>query len=167
MFSCDNRFFPSRGHLLTHILNILWPFFSVIDFCLTKQLTCDQVTNYTSLKMAWASQASCKQRAGRAGRVSTGRVYRLVPAEYFSVSIYIFYYCYEWNSPWALLVIIYFQKFTAVSHWERYSNNGSHLKERKRRQSWYNLSLGLLIITVIFHCPQIFFLYVAFSAVHE
>ncbi|XP_069986926.1 ATP-dependent RNA helicase TDRD9 [Penaeus vannamei] len=56
----------------------------VIDFCLTKQLTCDQVTNYTSLKMAWASQASCKQRAGRAGRVSTGRVYRLVPAEYFS-----------------------------------------------------------------------------------
>ncbi|XP_047483544.1 ATP-dependent RNA helicase TDRD9-like isoform X2 [Penaeus chinensis] len=55
----------------------------VIDFCLTKQLTCDQVTNYTSLKLAWASQASCKQRAGRAGRVSTGRVYRLVPADFF------------------------------------------------------------------------------------
>ncbi|XP_053657459.1 ATP-dependent RNA helicase TDRD9 isoform X1 [Cherax quadricarinatus] len=58
----------------------------VIDFCLTKVLTCDEVTNYTSLKLTWASQASCQQRAGRSGRVSTGRVYRLVPQNLFKVS---------------------------------------------------------------------------------
>jgi len=31
-----------------------------------------------SLRLQWASKASAKQRAGRAGRVSNGRVYRLV-----------------------------------------------------------------------------------------
>ncbi|XP_066947953.1 ATP-dependent RNA helicase TDRD9 isoform X1 [Macrobrachium rosenbergii] len=55
----------------------------VVDFCLTKILTCDVITNYTSLKLAWASKASCKQRAGRSGRVSDGRVYRLVPRGFF------------------------------------------------------------------------------------
>ncbi|XP_071517093.1 ATP-dependent RNA helicase TDRD9 [Panulirus ornatus] len=55
----------------------------VIDFCLTKVLCCDIVTNYTSLKLAWTSQASCKQRAGRSGRVSSGRVYRLIPQVFF------------------------------------------------------------------------------------
>ncbi|XP_050715032.1 ATP-dependent RNA helicase TDRD9-like [Eriocheir sinensis] len=55
----------------------------VIDFCLTKVLTCDEVTNYTSLKLAWTSKASCKQRAGRCGRVSSGRVYRLVPPAFY------------------------------------------------------------------------------------
>ncbi|XP_068210369.1 ATP-dependent RNA helicase TDRD9-like [Palaemon carinicauda] len=57
----------------------------VVDFCLTKILTCDVVTNYTSLKLSWASKASCKQRAGRSGRVSDGRVYRLVPRWFFEV----------------------------------------------------------------------------------
>ncbi|XP_045135762.1 ATP-dependent RNA helicase TDRD9-like isoform X2 [Portunus trituberculatus] len=55
----------------------------VIDFCLTKVLTCDEITNYTSLKLAWTSKASCKQRAGRCGRVSSGRVYCLVPKQFY------------------------------------------------------------------------------------
>ena len=38
--------------------------FSVIDFCLTKNLTCDFETNYTSLQVDWASKANCRQREG-------------------------------------------------------------------------------------------------------
>ncbi|RXG53979.1 putative ATP-dependent RNA helicase TDRD9 [Armadillidium vulgare] len=55
----------------------------VIDFCLTKELNTDPITNYTSLKMVWASKASCTQRAGRAGRVASGRVYRLVKESFY------------------------------------------------------------------------------------
>lgn len=50
----------------------------VIDFCLTKSLVSDPNTNYTSLQMEWASRANCTQRKGRAGRVSDGRVYRMI-----------------------------------------------------------------------------------------
>ena len=49
----------------------------VIDFCLTKKLVCDPVTNYTALQLLWADKNSCEQRKGRAGRVSDGRVFRL------------------------------------------------------------------------------------------
>lgn len=62
---------------------------SVIDFCLTKVVSRDIVTNYTSLKLAWTSKASCKQRAGRSGRVSSGRVYRLIPQIFFEVGKYL------------------------------------------------------------------------------
>lgn len=55
----------------------------VIDFCLTKSLVTDSSTNLTSLQLHWASKASCKQRAGRAGRVMNGRVYRLVSRDYY------------------------------------------------------------------------------------
>ncbi|CAL4066121.1 unnamed protein product, partial [Meganyctiphanes norvegica] len=55
----------------------------VIDFCLTKNLTCDPVTNYTSLKMSWTSKSSCDQRRGRCGRTSDGRLYRLVDRDYY------------------------------------------------------------------------------------
>lgn len=55
----------------------------VIDFCLTKQLVCDPSTNYTCLQLEWASKANCIQRKGRAGRVSNGRVYRLVPHRFW------------------------------------------------------------------------------------
>lgn len=51
----------------------------VIDFCLTKSLCRDRETNYVSLQLEWAAKANCEQRRGRAGRVSDGRVYRLVP----------------------------------------------------------------------------------------
>ncbi|XP_034834084.1 probable ATP-dependent RNA helicase spindle-E [Maniola hyperantus] len=50
----------------------------VIDFCLMKVLVADQHTNFTSLQLKWASKTNCEQRAGRAGRVRDGRVYRLV-----------------------------------------------------------------------------------------
>uniref|UniRef100_H2YE71 RNA helicase n=1 Tax=Ciona savignyi TaxID=51511 RepID=H2YE71_CIOSA len=50
----------------------------VIDFCLTKCLVCDLDTNYQSLRLQWSSKASGKQRSGRAGRVSSGKVFRLV-----------------------------------------------------------------------------------------
>lgn len=56
---------------------------TVIDFCLTKNIQTDRDTNMTCLKMNWASKANCKQRMGRAGRVSNGRVYRLVHKAFF------------------------------------------------------------------------------------
>ncbi|XP_067938858.1 ATP-dependent RNA helicase TDRD9-like [Watersipora subatra] len=55
----------------------------VIDFCLTKCLQTDPETNMTCLRMEWASKANCKQRMGRAGRVSNGRVYRLVHRNFY------------------------------------------------------------------------------------
>ncbi|XP_014672536.1 PREDICTED: putative ATP-dependent RNA helicase TDRD9, partial [Priapulus caudatus] len=55
----------------------------VIDFCLTKSLVCDTETNYTSLQLEWASKANCVQRKGRAGRVSSGRVYRMVTRKFY------------------------------------------------------------------------------------
>lgn len=59
----------------------------VIDFCLTKALVCDLGTNYQSLRLQWASKANCNQRKGRAGRVSNGRVYRLVTKDFWNNSI--------------------------------------------------------------------------------
>ena len=59
----------------------------VIDFCLTKAMVCDLDTNYQSLRLQWASKASGKQRAGRAGRVSKGKVYRLVKREFWDYEL--------------------------------------------------------------------------------
>ncbi|XP_064649764.1 ATP-dependent RNA helicase TDRD9-like [Lineus longissimus] len=59
----------------------------VIDMCLTKNLVSDNDTNYTSLQLEWASKANCTQRKGRAGRVSNGRVYRMVTREFYRDSI--------------------------------------------------------------------------------
>lgn len=56
----------------------------VIDFCLTKNQVCDSTTNYSWLQLEWASKAQCTQRKGRAGRVSNGRVYRMVTNEFFN-----------------------------------------------------------------------------------
>ncbi|XP_051160838.1 probable ATP-dependent RNA helicase spindle-E [Leptopilina boulardi] len=55
----------------------------VIDFCLTKQLVMNSITNFQSLELVWASKANCDQRAGRTGRVMAGRVYRLVPKLFY------------------------------------------------------------------------------------
>ncbi|OAD56842.1 putative ATP-dependent RNA helicase spindle-E [Eufriesea mexicana] len=55
----------------------------VIDFCLTKQLIMDPQTNFQCLELRWASKVNCDQRAGRAGRVMDGRVYRLVPQAFY------------------------------------------------------------------------------------
>ncbi|XP_055923260.1 probable ATP-dependent RNA helicase spindle-E [Eupeodes corollae] len=55
----------------------------VIDFCLTKSLITDTSTNFTSLQLHWASRANCRQRAGRAGRVMNGRVYRMISKQFY------------------------------------------------------------------------------------
>lgn len=55
----------------------------VIDFCLTKILVTDSATNYSHLKLSWASRNSCVQRSGRVGRVRNGRVYRFVYSNFF------------------------------------------------------------------------------------
>lgn len=52
-----------------------------------KQIKNELKSNYSMLVMNWASKSNCKQRAGRVGRVSNGRVYRLVPESLFSVSV--------------------------------------------------------------------------------
>ncbi|XP_070607624.1 ATP-dependent RNA helicase TDRD9 isoform X2 [Erythrolamprus reginae] len=55
----------------------------VIDFCLNRNLVCDEDTNYQSLRLCWASKNSCDQRRGRAGRVSKGYCYRLVHKDFW------------------------------------------------------------------------------------
>ncbi|CAK1583629.1 unnamed protein product [Parnassius mnemosyne] len=55
----------------------------VIDYCLMKVLVADENTNFTSLQLSWASKTNCEQRAGRAGRVRDGRVYRLVIDKFY------------------------------------------------------------------------------------
>lgn len=59
----------------------------VIDFCLTKYLKSDSLKNCTRLEMAWASKSNCQQRSGRAGRVSNGKCYRMVPKRFYNVSV--------------------------------------------------------------------------------
>ena len=49
----------------------------VIDFMLSKELFYDPQTKSESLVLSWVSKASSKQRAGRAGRVADGIVFRL------------------------------------------------------------------------------------------
>ena len=38
---------------------------------------------YSSLQLVWTDKNSCRQRKGRAGRVKSGRVYRLVFADFY------------------------------------------------------------------------------------
>ncbi|XP_017053534.1 probable ATP-dependent RNA helicase spindle-E [Drosophila ficusphila] len=55
----------------------------VIDFCLTKVLVTDSATGFSSLRLTWASKANCRQRAGRVGRLRSGRVYRMVKKSFY------------------------------------------------------------------------------------
>ncbi|KAL3288338.1 hypothetical protein HHI36_002786 [Cryptolaemus montrouzieri] len=59
----------------------------VVDFCLTKNMVVDKITKFPSLQLEWASHVSCDQRAGRAGRVSNGRVYRLVSKNFYETEM--------------------------------------------------------------------------------
>lgn len=56
----------------------------VVDFCLTKQVVNDHTSSYQSLQLQWASKSNCKQRAGRAGRVSEGMVFHLVTRKFYN-----------------------------------------------------------------------------------
>lgn len=57
----------------------------VIDFCLTKALVMDDVTGLPTLQLQWVSKANAIQRAGRAGRVSRGRAWRLVHSKFYAL----------------------------------------------------------------------------------
>jgi ATP-dependent RNA helicase TDRD9 len=46
----------------------------------------NETTKFSTLSLQWASHDNCIQRAGRVGRVANGRVYRLVPADFYNVS---------------------------------------------------------------------------------
>nr|XP_016995353.2 probable ATP-dependent RNA helicase spindle-E [Drosophila takahashii] len=59
----------------------------VIDFCLTKVLVTDTATSFTSLRLTWASKANCRQRAGRVGRLRSGRVYRMVTKSFYQMGM--------------------------------------------------------------------------------
>lgn len=50
---------------------------------MTKVQVCDPLTNYSHLKLTWASRSNCIQRAGRVGRVGVGRVYRFVYQQFY------------------------------------------------------------------------------------
>lgn len=55
----------------------------VLDFCLTKYLGVAKGAQITTLMLDWTSKNNCKQRAGRAGRVCTGTVVRLVEKAFY------------------------------------------------------------------------------------
>eukprot|EP00826_Nyctotherus_ovalis_P028392 TRINITY_DN22437_c0_g1_i1.p2 TRINITY_DN22437_c0_g1~~TRINITY_DN22437_c0_g1_i1.p2 ORF type:complete len:226 (+),score=33.06 TRINITY_DN22437_c0_g1_i1:1023-1700(+) len=55
----------------------------VIDFCLTKESYFNKFTNSERLELTWTSKASCAQRAGRAGRLADGQVFRLISRDFF------------------------------------------------------------------------------------
>ncbi|ROL49634.1 ATP-dependent RNA helicase TDRD9 [Anabarilius grahami] len=59
----------------------------LIDFCLVRQLVCDKETNYSCLRITWASKTSCNQRRGRAGRVSKGFCYRIMSRHFWEHEI--------------------------------------------------------------------------------
>lgn len=46
----------------------------------------DPSSNYCHLKLHWASKSNLEQRAGRVGRVSDGRVFRLITNDFYDVS---------------------------------------------------------------------------------
>ena len=57
---------------------------AVIDFCLVKEMHWDPQNQNKTLDDVWESKSSAEQRAGRAGRVCTGEVYRWVSNKQFN-----------------------------------------------------------------------------------
>ena len=57
----------------------------VIDFCFSREMCFNSATMTENLVLVWAAQATMQQRAGRAGRVSEGIVYRLLPLDFFKI----------------------------------------------------------------------------------
>lgn len=56
---------------------------SVIDFCLTRNLVVNPLTNFPTLRLTWASRDNCEQRAGRTGRLVNGWCFRLVSRNFY------------------------------------------------------------------------------------
>lgn len=55
----------------------------MIDFCRTRNLMTDRVSNFTSLRLNWACRTNCIQRAGRTGRTMNGKCFRLVTKHFY------------------------------------------------------------------------------------
>merc|ERR1712151_470814 len=55
----------------------------IIDFCLTKEQKFSSKTDMNRLELVWSSQASCKQRCGRTGRLNDGICFRMVTKYFF------------------------------------------------------------------------------------
>lgn len=55
----------------------------IVDFCLTKTLMKDNLTRFPTLKLLWATNDKCTQRAGRTGRCCAGKVFRMVPIKFY------------------------------------------------------------------------------------
>lgn len=68
---------------------ILW-ISVVLDFCRTRIMKTDTLTNFSALQLSWAARSSCEQRAGRTGRVMDGVCYRFVDKYFFDVSVLTF-----------------------------------------------------------------------------
>lgn len=59
----------------------------VIDFMMTKELYYDPVSRSETLQLHYSSKASSKQRAGRAGRVANGFVFRMCSQNFYNNGI--------------------------------------------------------------------------------
>lgn len=46
----------------------------------------DSQTKFSALQLSWAARSSCKQRAGRTGRVMDGQCFRFVEKHFYDVS---------------------------------------------------------------------------------
>ena len=55
----------------------------IIDFCLTKEIRYDDKSRMENLELVFSSKASCKQRAGRTGRVCDGMIFRMVEKKFY------------------------------------------------------------------------------------
>lgn len=69
------------------IINFILIIFQVLDFCRTRIMITDTVTNFSALQLSWAARSNCTQRAGRTGRVMHGRCYRFVEKRFYYVSM--------------------------------------------------------------------------------
>lgn len=72
---------------LKRVKNSLSIYFIVLDFCRTRIMKTDTLTNFSSLQLTWAARSNCKQRAGRTGRACNGRCYRFVEKEFYDVRV--------------------------------------------------------------------------------
>jgi len=62
----------------------------IVDFGYSREVLFNSNTQSESLELKWSSKAEMKQRAGRAGRVAGGVVFRLMPEAFFEYKLYSF-----------------------------------------------------------------------------
>lgn len=60
----------------------------IIDFGMSRETAYNNQKNADSFELVWAAKSIMKQRAGRAGRVANGIVFRLMPIQFFHSMLY-------------------------------------------------------------------------------